>query len=77
MSLQRGVTMDKKIRISKEENGAIVLRFEKRDDCVKYSVYFRRENGRFKPLITTEKTAVRVSAVDGLCFFRVTGQTDG
>ena len=59
MSLQRGVTMDNKIRISKDENGAIVLRFEKRDDCVKYSVYFRRENGRFKPLITTEKTAVR------------------
>ena len=59
-----------KIRITKDENGAVILRFEKREDCEKYTVYFRRENGRFKFLITTEKTAVRVNAVEGLCYFR-------
>ena len=58
-----------KIRITKDENGAVILRFEKREDCEKYTVYFRRENGRFKFLITTEKTAVRVNAVEGLCYF--------
>ena len=63
-----------KIRITKDENGAVILRFEKREDCEKYTVYFRRENGRFKFLISTEKTAVRVNAVEGLCYFRVTGQ---
>ena len=52
-----------KIRITKDENGAVILRFEKREDCERYTVYFRRENGRFKFLITTEKTAVRVNAV--------------
>ena len=66
-----------KIRITKDENGAVILRFEKREDCEKYTVYFRRENGRFKFLISTEKTAVRVNAVEGLCYFRVTGQTSG
>ena len=66
-----------KIRITKDENGAVILRFEKREDCEKYTVYFRRENGRFKFLITTEKTAVRVNAVEGLCYFRITGQTSG
>ena len=55
-----------KIRITKDENGAVILRFEKREDCEKYTVYFRRENGRFKFLITTEKTAVRVNAVEVL-----------
>ena len=66
-----------KIRITKDENGAVILRFEKREECEKYTVYFRRENGRFKFLISTEKTAVRVNAVEGLCYFRVTGQTSG
>lgn len=66
-----------KIRITKDESGAVVLRFDKRDDCVSYTVYFRREDGRFRALITTEKTAVKVNAVDGLCYFRVTGQTEG
>ena len=51
-----------KIRITKDENGAVILRFEKREECEKYTVYFRRENGRFKFLISTEKTAVRVNA---------------
>ena len=44
-----------KIRITRDENNAVVLRFDKRDDCVSYTVYFRRENGRFRALITTEK----------------------
>ena len=66
-----------KIRITKDENGAVILRFEKREDCERYTVYFRRENGRFKFLITTEKTALRVNAVEGLCYFRITGQTSG
>ena len=66
-----------KIRITKDENGAVILRFEKREDCERYTVYFRRENGRFKFLISTEKTAVRVNAVEGLCYFMVTGQTSG
>ena len=65
-----------KIRITKDENGAVVLRFDKREDCVNYTIYFRRENGRFKPLITTDKTAVRVNDVEGLCFFRIMGSTE-
>ena len=40
-----------KIRITKDENGAVILRFEKREECEKYMVYFRRENGRFKFLL--------------------------
>ena len=31
-----------KIRITKDENGAVILRFEKREDCEKYTVYFVR-----------------------------------
>ena len=27
-----------KIRITKDENGAVILRFEKREDCEKYTV---------------------------------------
>ncbi len=65
-----------KIRITRDENNAVVLRFDKRDDCVSYTVYFRRENGRFRALITTEKTAVKVNAVLGLCYFRITGLTE-
>ena len=42
-----------KIRITKDEDGAVILRFEKREECEKYTVYFRRENGRFKFLIST------------------------
>lgn len=28
-----------KIRITKDENGAVILRFEKREDCERYTVY--------------------------------------
>ena len=27
-----------KIRITKDENGAVILRFEKREDCERYTV---------------------------------------
>ena len=68
--------MNEPIRIVKDENGSVVLRFDKREGCVSYTLYFRCEGGRFKPLITTDKTAIRVNCVDGLCFFRITGHTE-
>ena len=68
--------MNEPIRIVKDENGSIVLRFDKREGCVNYTLYFRCEGGRFKPLITTDKTAIRVNCADGLCFFRITGHTE-
>ena len=36
-----------KIRITKDENGAVILRFEKREDCERYTVYLRTADSNF------------------------------
>lgn len=52
-----------------------MLRFEKREDCTSYTVYFKKEYGKFKPILTTDKTSVRLSKLNGASIFKITGQT--
>ncbi len=61
------------VKVFAADDGVSVrLTWEKPEGYDRFVVYFRREDTAYKPLLTTEKSSVRVSGIGNvLCFFKV------